>query len=210
MKNNSCIIIFCKYPEAEKVKTRLGREIGHKKAVNIYKIFLKNLGKILNKIDKDKIIFMNSLSNEKYFTNLFGNNNKYYLQTGNNLGEKMFLAFKKVFSLGYKNAVIIGSDVPEITDTIINKGINLLDKKHFVIGPTIDGGYYLLGINKNNLDKIIFEDIDWSTDKVFKQTCNKIKILNKSKILLKKLNDIDTLSDLKNYINRTNNTNLIC
>ena len=72
-----------------------------------------------------------------------------------------------------------------------------LDHSPFVVGPAMDGGYYLLGMN--TFEPSIFENIDWSTDKVFNQTIDAIKKLNKSCYLLPELSDIDYEEDWEEY-----------
>jgi glycosyltransferase A (GT-A) superfamily protein (DUF2064 family) len=93
--------------------------------------------------------------------------------------------------------VIIGTDCLEINHKLINNTFNFLNNHHMVIGPATDGGYYLIGLNK--IYYHIFNDIDWSTDKVLKQTLVKARDLNIKYKLLDFKNDIDILEDLRNY-----------
>ncbi|MEQ9148777.1 MAG: glycosyltransferase, partial [Cytophagales bacterium] len=97
------------------------------------------------------------------------------------------------FAHGYTKAVIIGSDCFSLKRVILEEAFERLNQNDFVIGPSEDGGYYLLGMKKNNSE--IFENIEWSREDVYAKTLEKIKG-QKVKILTR-LNDIDTFEDLQ-------------
>lgn len=196
-KDNN-LILFLKYPEKGKVKTRLAKDIGNEKALLIYK---KLVSKILNQIDSNNYnisiyYFPENKKNEvKKWINL--PNIKYLPQSGDDLGARMLNAFKDSISLKYIKTVIIGTDCLEINDNIISKSFYLLDDSNLVLGPATDGGYYLIGLKA--VVETIFQDIHWSTEKVLKQTINKAKEIKLSYKFLDFLSDIDTLEDLNNY-----------
>ena len=87
--------------------------------------------------------------------------------------------------------------MPNISSTIITKGLKALDKTEVVFGPAEDGGYYLIGMNKPNT--FIFENKPWSDSKLLETTLNELKNKNIDVSLLEPLNDIDTFEDLKQY-----------
>jgi len=192
------LIIFLKYPEKGKVKTRLAKDIGNEKALLIYK---KLVIKILNQIDSNNYdisiyYFPENKKNEvKKWINL--PDIKYLPQSGDDLGVKMLNAFKDSISLKYTKTVIIGTDCLEITNSLLSQSFDLLDNSDLVLGPATDGGYYLIGLKA--VVETIFQDIHWSTEKVLKQTINKAKEIKLSYKLLDFNNDIDTLEDLNNY-----------
>ena len=196
-KDNN-LILFLKYPEKGRVKTRLDKDIGNEKALLIYK---KLVSKILNQIDSNNYnisiyYFPENKKNEvKKWINL--PNIKYLPQSGDDLGARMLNAFKDSISLKYTKTVIIGTDCLEINDNIISKSFYLLDDSNLVLGPATDGGYYLIGLKA--VVETIFQDIHWSTEKVLKQTINKAKEIKLSYKFLDFLSDIDTLEDLNNY-----------
>jgi rSAM/selenodomain-associated transferase 1 len=122
---------------------------------------------------------------------------KYFLQEGHDLGERMNNAFIELFSRGYDNIVLIGSDIPSITRDMINQALKGLQNNDCVIGPSKDGGYYLIALSQAL--PYIFEDIPWSTSKVFEKS---IKILNKKGFtykLIQELEDIDTYKELVSF-----------
>lgn len=198
ISNDNNLILFLKYPEKGKVKTRLAKDIGNEKALLIYK---KLVSKLLNQLDINNYdisiyYFPENKKNEvKKWINL--PDIKYLPQSGDDLGARMLNAFKDSISLKYAKTVIIGTDCLEINDNIISKSFYLLDDSDLVLGPATDGGYYLIGLK--TIIEPLFKNISWSTDKVLKQTLNKAKELNIEYKFLDFLSDIDTLEDLNNY-----------
>jgi len=192
MKYNTkkALIIFAKNPVPGKVKTRLAADIGNEMAFEIYlKLLYRSYANTKN-IICDKFLFLSDRKDE----DLFDENFIQYLQKGNGLGEKMKNAFNEILKNGYGKIIIIGTDCPELDENILSDAFEKLNENDFVIGPANDGGYYLLGL-KSKAD-YLFEEIEWSTEKVLKQTIDKIESEHKSYFLLKELIDIDDNSDL--------------
>lgn len=197
-KNENHLIIFCKYPQPGKVKTRLARDIGEKKALELYKLIVTN---ILSKIvyeDYDISIFFTPANKSHHVQEWINIKDiKFFPQSGKNLGNKMLNAFETSQSIGYKKAVIIGTDCLEINASIITDAFNHLDSHDMVLGPATDGGYYLIGLN--NMIEQLFQGIEWGTDKVLKNTLNTARVLNIKYKLLDFQSDIDNSKDLINY-----------
>ena len=126
----------------------------------------------------------------------------YKLQRGKTLGEKMFLAFFQT-AIDFKRAVIIGSDCPFITPQIIYKSFAALNSTPISIGPSADGGYYLLGLDltKVTLKKLsnLFTNIEWSSETVLSDTLDRAKENNLEVTFLPEFYDIDTQADWENY-----------
>ena len=198
ISNDNNLILFLKYPEKGKVKTRLSKDIGNEKALLIYK---KSVSELLNQLDSNNydisIYYCPENKNDevKKWINL--PDIKYLAQSGDDLGIRMLNAFKDSISLKYAKTVIIGTDCLEITNSLLSQSFDLLDDSDLVLGPATDGGYYLIGL-KAVVDTI-FQDIHWSTEKVLKQTIKKAKEIKLSYKFLDFLSDIDTLEDLNNY-----------
>tara|TARA_B110000003_G_scaffold202314_1_gene200998 strand:+ start:4017 stop:4637 length:621 start_codon:yes stop_codon:yes gene_type:complete len=189
--NNNLIIVFVRSPELGKVKTRLARSIGDQSALNVYKILLKHTAAVLRDLSFDKVVYFS----EKIDNNDFWENSLFEkkLQKGADLGERMHHAFDTAFNKGYKKVLIIGSDLFDLTSSLIKSAFEALETYDISIGPSLDGGYYLLGMKK--LQPEVFKNKKWGTDSVLENTLQDLK---KQKIkLLKALNDIDTLEDLK-------------
>lgn len=94
--------------------------------------------------------------------------------------------------------VIIGSDCPDLETKHIREAFSALDQSDVVLGPAVDGGYYLLGTKSHSPE--LFEGIPWSTDRVFGITLEKLQLSRKNVWILPKLNDVDEASDLDPYL----------
>ena len=192
---NNALIIFIKNPVAGQVKTRLAESIGDNKALRVYKQLLKYTRNLTDYLQSDKLLFYSDfIDKDDDWDNAIYSKN---LQTGNDLGEKMLNAFVTTFHLGYKKAVIIGSDCVELTREIIENAFYLLETNDVVIGPAKDGGYYLLGMNQ--LYPEIFKEKSWSAPKLLNETIRTIKEKGLNYQQLQVLNDIDELKDLILY-----------
>ncbi|MEM7298924.1 MAG: TIGR04282 family arsenosugar biosynthesis glycosyltransferase [Bacteroidota bacterium] len=193
--NSSALIVFIRVPELGKVKTRLAAQVGDEKALFIYKELLDHTFKICEQCkDVDTYIFLASSSPHKLnLTSTF----KVSLQRGESLGERMNNAFDQVFSKEYEKALIIGSDCAQLKVDIIERAIIELGNSEIVIGPTLDGGYYLLGMTESH--SFLFQGIEWSTDTVFSSTIQKVENHNLRFTTLPVLSDIDYIEDWENY-----------
>jgi len=118
------------------------------------------------------------------------------LQFQGDLGERMSHAFRKVLA-NCDKAVIIGSDCPEIYPELIESAFDKLDFADAVVGPTLDGGYYLLGMKKHHSE--LFIDIPWSTEDVFPNTISRLREANLLYTVMDKLSDMDNINDLKKF-----------
>lgn len=192
---DSVLILFIKNPALGKVKTRLAKSIGDEKALEVYWELLNEAIKIASHIDlncKKEIWYSDFINeNDQIDTNTFDKK----LQRGEHLGERMSDSFRSAFENGFKKAVIIGSDCPDLTTDKIESSFGLLDDHDMVIGPSFDGGYYLLGLRKYHPE--LFSGIEWSSSKVLNTTIQIAKNLDLKVRKLPELNDIDTIEDLR-------------
>lgn len=189
--SNPLIMVFVRNPELGRVKTRLAKSIGDQAALETYKILSKHTSKIINEIDSDQLIFYSDkIQDNDIWT---ATNCKKQIQTKGDLGQKMLDAFQYGFSLGYQKIIIIGSDLYSLRPKHIESAFEQLENYDVVIGPALDGGYYLLGLNF--IIPKIFNQKQWSTSSVLKETLSDLKEFNVN--LLEPLNDIDTYEDLK-------------
>ena len=185
------LIIFTRNPELGKVKTRLATTIGDAAALEVYQKLLEHTVDITQPLKVDKFVFYSEQiqENDHWDTTIYYKE----LQKGTNLGERMHHAFELLFKKGYRQIIIVGSDIFELTTKNIQEAFTGLDTANFVVGPALDGGYYLLGMN--TLNKSLFKHKKWGTSTVLKAT---LKNLAHEKVaLLATKNDIDTYDDLK-------------
>lgn len=192
-QHENVLMIFVKNPVPGKVKTRLAKTMGEEKALEIYRQLIDYTHQVTKKVAVDKIVFY---SDELPETDVWeAKNYDKMVQQGSDLGKRMMNAFKHAFKEGYKKAVLIGSDCFEITPQIIEEAFDGLPANNFVIGPSHDGGYYLIGMAV--LYASVFKNKRWSSDDVLHDTLIDIRNINGSYKLLKELTDIDTEADLE-------------
>lgn len=197
MNQERCLVIFVKYPEKGKVKSRLvlGDDDGH--VADLYHCFIEDLLGRVSSGDYRFLIAFEPPEKEKDFIEHFGKGFSYMPQTGADLGKRMHNAFACCFAEGFRSVVLIGSDSPDLPLEIIEEAFDSLKSYKAVIGPTWDGGYYLIGFSKDSFSEVFFENIVWSTDSVYAETIRRFEQEGISFRVLPKWRDIDTVNDLK-------------
>ena len=190
MSEKRLLIVFVKNAVHGTAKTRLAKTIGKDAAFEVYKhlmhvtehatIGLKNC---------DVHIYFSSEKDPTRWTN-----NTQFVQQGNDLGERMSDAFRRSFELDYEKIVGVGSDLPDLTSDIIDKGLAELDSNDAVFGPAEDGGYYLIGMR--SMLECIFENKPWSTEGLLDVTLAELKSKGHSVGIIETLDDVDTEEDL--------------
>lgn len=186
------LITFIRNPELGKGKTRLAKDSSKEYALEIYIKLLEHTRQVCEQAEAIRYVFYADYINEN--DNWDMDNFEKKLQIEGGLGEKMRNAFSTVFNDDCDKAVIIGSDCPEITSEVIEGAFSALNDHDFVIGPSTDGGYYLLGMKK--LFKPIFENKIWSTETVLADTKKDIAEAGFTLKLLEPLTDVDHLEDV--------------
>ncbi len=197
-----CIIFFIKNPEKGKIKTRLAKDLNEEFVLDLYKCFVNDILSTLNNSKYDFKIFYYPPESLNKIKEWLGVHYSFVQQKGKDLGIKMKNAFIDVFKSNYNKVIIIGSDMPNISNKIFINSFNNLDSNDAVIGPSFDGGYYLLGFNKETFLYKIFYNIKWSSSLVFNSTIDIFKKNNYKVSILNLMNDIDTISDLKKFIDQ--------
>ncbi|WP_461451675.1 TIGR04282 family arsenosugar biosynthesis glycosyltransferase [Mucilaginibacter sp.] len=190
---NTALIIFVRHPELGKVKTRLAKVIGDEKALAVYNLLLSHTRQISIPLNCRKFIYYTDQVIEHDIWTFPGYTKRQ--QIGEELGARMSNAFKELFEQGFKRVMIIGSDCYQLQTRLLEQAIDALNDNDVVIGPTFDGGYYLLGSNQYIPE--LFTEKDWSTDQVATQTISTISQLKMNHSLLEKLYDVDEAADLE-------------
>ncbi|ADR18031.1 Protein of unknown function DUF2064 [Calditerrivibrio nitroreducens DSM 19672] len=208
--NDKSLALFCRIPIKGTVKTRLAQEAGDDFAFRIYEILLKNTIsqlECLKNLNPDiDISFYIADGTKELFQQYIENrvkttirNYSIHLQIGSDIGERMIQSFKELFEKGYKKVIIIGSDILGDLSYNITLGFEYLNKRSYVIGPSYDGGFYLIG-SSNNFDPDLFEEIRWSSNQVFWKLKENLHKKLYSYWILEQLMDIDYYDDLKKAV----------
>lgn len=195
--DDRCLLFFVKNPERGKVKSRLAAEIGDDSAVSLYKNLVVQMLSTLKEGTFPLYIYFFPKNAQKPIRNWLGREYLYIPQNGKDLGERMRNGFIDGFAMGYKRAVLIGSDIPDLPMKYIEEAFKSLKEMDAVIGPAFDGGYYLIGFKDKTFSPQVFEGIAWGTENVFDETMKKLKRFRRAVYTLPYLSDIDTAEDLK-------------
>jgi rSAM/selenodomain-associated transferase 1 len=196
IKKKCGILFFVKYPKEGEVKSRLSVELNETFTIKLYKMFVQDLLHTLNKTGYSIIICYYPNYAFDNFRNWLGSKYLFFPQHGDDLGQRMKNCFVHAFEQGFEQVSVIGSDSPDLPQRLIEKAFLSLETYDAVIGPTFDGGYYLLGFTNKSFSPKVFEGITWSTKTVFKKT---MRLLNDEGLQTKVLphwRDVDTLDDL--------------
>jgi uncharacterized protein len=190
--DKKAIILFVRNPVLGQVKTRLAASIGRNNALEIYKRLLEHTRLITANLACDKYVFYaDGIMQQDIWDNEIYQKR---IQEGADLGERMAQAFQSLFSSGYKEVLIIGSDCYELSQEHLEKAFETLHEVDIVLGPATDGGYYMLGLKEPA--PAIFTNMTWSSSGVFSETINRLKKLNRRYRLMPVRNDVDEEKDL--------------
>lgn len=190
--NKNLLLIFTRNPEWGQCKTRLAADIGNDAALAIYKELITHTVNVTKNLSVTKQVYYSNeiIEIDSWDVSVFQKKK----QKGSDLGARMQHAFQEGFQAGFKNIVIIGSDLYDITSKDITNAFEALENNSFVIGPAQDGGYYLLGMKK--LHSKIFINKPWGSATVLEETLKDIG--SEKYLLLPERNDVDYFEDLKN------------
>lgn len=204
--SDCCLLVFVKYPQKGKVKLRLSAALDENIVQELYRCFVHDTLATAQKINAQlRICFLPADKKDK-FQRWLGHHYSFLPQKGSDLGARMKQCFTDALKEGFHRVVLIGSDSPDLPAIILQRAFSELQTHEMVLGPSSDGGYYLIGFQDISFEPTVFDDIDWSTASVFAQTLQKVHDAKKNYILLPRWSDVDTLTDLKHLIKRNENT----
>ncbi len=198
--NDRCVIMFVKFPQKGKVKSRLAASLGDERALELYRCFVTDLLEMIGKSGYPLVLSFYPPEAEREMRGWLGDGYSYLAQQGSNIGERMRNAFETVFSRGYRSVLLMGSDSPDLTTEILDEAFSSLEEHHAVIGPAFDGGYYLIGFTREAFIPEVFRGISWSTEEVFRQTMNVFTATGRITHIMPPWRDIDTINDLEALI----------
>ncbi len=186
-----------KVPDVAEVKTRLRPILSHDQCSSLAKCFLLDMVAKAEHICGNVIVAFSPKSGRQQLRDIIGEGLQIVPQEEGDLGERLVAVIDKAFALGFGPVIMTGTDSPTLPYEYIANAIEYLQihENGITLGPTDDGGYYLIGVSKK-LDGI-FQDVTWSSDKVFAQTISNIKKIEGIDLLtLPQWYDVDEPDDL--------------
>jgi hypothetical protein len=191
------LIVFAKEPMPGKVKTRLAEDIGGEEASALYDLMLREVLKNAVSPKYETAVYKTAESDEAFFKRLLPGA-VVRNQPEGDLGERMSRAFYDEFARGYGKICIVGTDCPGVSSIDLKEAFDLLEKHELVLGPSFDGGYYLIGLSV--FHKKLFEGIAWSTGSVFDATVEKACFMGIRYACVSARIDVDDIVGLKKFM----------
>ena len=192
---NDLLILFAKAPEPGRVKTRMVPHLSEADAAQLHRAFLLDTLQLTDPLPLQRAIACLPGADHPFFVQCGKERPLLFLdQQGADLGERMKNAFEWGFSSGFKKVFLIGCDTPTLPVNLISEAVARLDSFRLVLGPSIDGGYYLIG-GRPPIPSL-FNGIDWGSNTVLTETLEKVTEQEVGCHLLPFWYDIDRPEDL--------------
>ena len=189
---NGTLILFTRYPEPGRTKTRLAAELGAAGAADLHRALVEDtlVGVQSATASLDLGLEIHHTGAEADMRRWLGPELCYRPQVSGDLGPRMVAALEK----SSPPTVLIGTECPDLTVDILAAAFAALQEKDVVLGPAADGGYYLVGMRQPNSK--IFRGIPWSSDQVLTRTRERLREADMSWAEVATLADIDLPEDL--------------
>ena len=187
------VICFTRVPKPGVTKTRLLPVLNPEQCAGLHWAFLRDLTEIYKQLDAHLFVAYTPDADWESLKSVFPPAG-YIPQKGKDLGEKMYRAIKKVTELGYESVILTGTDLPMMTKAHLESGFAVLEEKDIAIGPTSDGGYYLIGMKKPVRD--VFRVEGYGGSSVFENTVAAAEGAGFSVGIAMSCDDVDTPEDL--------------
>lgn len=195
------LILFTRVPIAGKTKTRLQTALTPEQCAQAHSAFLQDVASsCLSPQQWDLLVFYGEEGPLPVLQELLPQQKDFFLQQGKTLGEKMDRAITDTFKMGYERCVLIGADLPLINREIIAQAMRALEEISLVLGPTVDGGYYLVGSTKPCPE--IFSGQSYGGNNVFENTVAAAQKAGLSLGTVATMEDIDQPEDLRNFADK--------
>jgi uncharacterized protein len=194
--SDDALLVFVKAPRLGAVKTRLGPELDPQRSLALYKAMVEDLlDRLASAAVPDLVLCYDPPEADRLIADWLGHDRRYCPQLPGDLGARLCGAFSRAFALGYRRVLIAGSDTPTLGPAAIAEALRGLCDHDHVISPAPDGGYSLIGLNRDQPD--LFRSIPWSTPGAFEATLASARGLGLSTRILPSMRDVDTFADLE-------------
>ena len=199
MAENHCeLIVFGRYPRVGRVKTRLIPSLGPARAALLQKRLTEATISAARETIRQlngRLVFCHDGGSQNKIAAWLGKSSADWVrQSSGDLGKRMLTAFQRSFNKGAGRVLLIGTDIPGITSQLLEGAFEALNNHDLVLGPSTDGGYWLVGMNK---PQDIFSNMAWSRPDVLENTWARANEIGMKSFFLETLTDLDTEEDLK-------------
>ncbi len=195
------VVVFAKAPTPGRVKTRLAADLGDEAAAELYRCFMADIADMVAAFGAESaqsasaVLAYSGDADHEGFSPFRAAEFDFIDQGKGGLGERLTRVTTRCFDEGAERVLIIGTDSPTLSGRHLAGAVAALEAHDVVVGPSFDGGYYLIGLGGPHV--AVFDEIDWSTARVFGQTMGRCR---QSSLLCEVLEfwyDVDTFEDLQ-------------
>jgi hypothetical protein len=204
--NGRAVALFVRNPLPGQVKTRLARDIGDDNACSLYQAMVEDILAGITSTSLPVYLFHDGVDSSRLPREWIDAAHTVLAQQGDSIGERMAAAFELLFSEGLQQVELIGSDIPGLAPPLLMAAFHALESYDAAIAPAVDGGYCLIALKRDNYSRRIFQDIEWSTDRVLHSTLERFDECHMRAELLESRQDIDTCDDLAAYCRNPSET----
>jgi len=190
------LVVFARWPEPGQVKTRLSPALPPELAAAFYEAMVRDTietGRLAS-VDRRYLYWLGAPPDRPWSRAAREAGYRETLQRGSDLGTRLEAAFEELLSGPGEHVVVVGTDAPELSPALIAAAFARLASHDLVLGPTLDGGYYLVGLGRRAPE--IFHGIPWGTDQVLARTLERAGGAGLTTALLDPLSDVDVPADL--------------
>ena len=188
------LIVFVRAPELGRLKTRLAADAGDRRALSIYRALAEHTLDVARRVaDCRLVVHYAPAGAASVMTRWLGSDIELRAQQEGDLGERLAGAIDDALIHGARSVVVVGTDCPGVTVELVERAFTELERHDVVLGPAIDGGYYMIGVRKAH--STLFLGIPWSTGETLSATLSAARAADLDVSLLDERRDIDTLAD---------------
>lgn len=195
---NRAVICFTRVPRPGVTKTRLLPILTGAQCAGLHSAFLQDLAAVYAQVNADLFVAYTADPDWEMLKAIFPAARGFFPQEGADLGEKMYQAILRVLDLGYGEVILTGADLPLMTEAHLKSGFEALKSANLVIGPTSDGGYYLVGMKQPH--RAVFENQHYGGATVLENTVAAGKNAGLTVAFAKACDDVDTPEDLRTLL----------
>ncbi len=189
------VVVFAREPVPGRVKTRLAAAVGERAAARLYAVLLKRTLAVVAASPFDAVVSVAEEPSEEWIGGL---ELRWEVQPESDLGGRMEDAFNRRFGEGADVVIIVGSDCPRLHGRHLLAAADALDRAPAVLGPSADGGYWLVAQRRPGVD--LWTGVPWSSPGTLAATRKRLEELGTPWVELDELDDVDTEDDLRNAL----------
>jgi rSAM/selenodomain-associated transferase 1 len=195
---SDALLVFAKVPRPGAVKTRLTPVLTPGEAARLYRAFLKDALDQYRSLDVDVRLHLAGMNGTPELP-FVPEDVPVFAQEGDGLGPRMQTAFRDAFSSGFERVCVIGTDHPTLPSGFVRQGFKSLDAPSAItIGPSADGGFYLLGMR--SFHPVLFDGMTYSHSRVFSDTLARVSRTDAHLTVLPRWYDVDTPETLRRLL----------